>query len=45
METTDLEINDILPLIREHKERQEKLETAADEARAILNQSQGEMRR
>ena len=36
VETTDLEINDILPRIREHKERQEKLEVAADEARAIL---------
>ena len=36
VETTDLEINDILPRIREHKERQEKLEMAADEARAIL---------
>ena len=36
VETTDLEINDILPRIREHKERQEKLEIAADEARAIL---------
>ena len=36
VETTDLEINDILPHIREHKERQEKLERAADEARAIL---------
>ena len=36
VETTDLEINDILPRIREHKERQEKLERAADEARAIL---------
>ena len=36
VETTDLEINDILPRIREHQERQEKLETAADEARAIL---------
>ena len=34
VETTDLEINDILPRIREHKERQEKLEIAADEARA-----------
>ena len=37
VETTDLEINDILPRIREHKERQEKLETAADEARTILS--------
>ena len=36
VETTDLEINDILPRIREHKERQEKLESGADEARAIL---------
>ena len=36
VETTDLEINDILTRIREHKERQEKLEIAADEARAIL---------
>ena len=37
VETTDLEINDILPRIREHKERQAKLEMAADEARAILS--------
>ncbi|MDE2842592.1 MAG: recombinase family protein, partial [Chloroflexota bacterium] len=37
VETTDLEINDILPRIREHQERQEKLEAAADEARAILS--------
>ena len=36
VETTDLEINDILPRVREHKERQERLEIAADEARAIL---------
>ena len=36
VETTDLEINDILPRIWEPKERQEKLEMAADEARAIL---------
>ena len=37
VETTDLEINDILPRIREHKERQEKLEIAAGEARAMLS--------
>ena len=37
VETTDLEINDILPRIREHQERQEKLETAAAEARTILS--------
>ena len=36
VETTDLEINDILPRIREHKERQERLEVTADEARAVL---------
>lgn len=36
VETTDLEINDILPRIREHQERQERLETAADEAKTIL---------
>ena len=37
VETTDMEINDILPRIREHQERQEKLEIAADEARTILS--------
>ena len=37
VETTDLEINDILPPIRDHQERQEKLETVADEARTILS--------
>ena len=37
VETSDLEINDILPRIREHQERQEKLERAADEAKAILS--------
>ena len=36
VESTDLEINDILPRLREHKGRQEKLEVAADEARALL---------
>ena len=36
VESTDLEINDILPRLREHKERQEKLEVAAEEARALL---------
>ena len=38
VESTDLEINDILPRIREHKERQEKLEIAAEEARALLSE-------
>ena len=36
VETSDLEINDILPRIRQHQERQERLELAADEARARL---------
>ena len=36
VESSDLEINDILPRIREHRERQEKLEEAAAAARAIL---------
>ena len=36
VETSDLEINDILPRIRQHQERQERLELAADEARAVL---------
>ncbi len=37
VETSDMEINDILPRIREHLERQEKLETAAAEAKTILS--------
>ena len=37
VETTDLEINDIIPRLREHQERQEKLEAAAEEARAALS--------
>ena len=36
VETTDLEINNIIPRLREHQERQEKLEVAAEEARAAL---------
>ena len=36
VETTELEINDIIPRLREHQERQEKLEMAAEEARAAL---------
>ena len=38
VETSDLEINDILPRIRHHQERQERLETAAEEARAMLSE-------
>ncbi len=39
VETSDLEINDILlPRIRQHQERQERLEVAADEARAMLEE-------
>ena len=37
-ETTDLDIDDFKPRIREHRERQEKLEASAQEARAILSQ-------
>ena len=37
VETTDLEISDIIPRLREHQERQEKLEVAAGEARAALS--------
>ena len=38
VESTDLEINDILPRLREHKERQEKLDASAEEARAMLTE-------
>ena len=37
-ETTDLDIDDFKPRIRDHRERQEKLEATAEEARAILSQ-------
>ncbi len=37
-ETTDLNIDDFKPRIRDHRERQEKLETAVAEARAMLSQ-------
>ena len=36
VETTDLDVSDASSRIREHRERQEKLELAADEARAVL---------
>ena len=36
MESTALEISDILPRLRERKESQEKLETAVEETRARL---------
>ena len=36
VENTDLEINDILPRLRKHKEQEEKLEIAAEETRALL---------
>ena len=38
VETSDLEINDITPRVREHRERQERLEVAAEEARAALSE-------
>ena len=37
-ETTDLDIDDFKPRIREHRDRQERLEATAAEARAILSQ-------
>ena len=37
-ETTDLDIDDFKPRIREHRERQERLEATAAEARAMLSQ-------
>ena len=36
IETTDLDPSDIAPRIREHRERQERLEVAAGEARTLL---------
>ena len=37
-ETTDLDIDDFKPRIRDHRERQERLEATAEETRAILLQ-------
>ena len=37
-ETTDLDIEDFKPRIRDHRDRQEKLEATAEEARAMLSQ-------
>ena len=36
VETTDMDIDDFRPRIRDHRERQERLEDSAEEARAIL---------
>ena len=38
VETTELDIDDIAPRIREHRERQEKLGIAAEVARALLSE-------
>ncbi len=38
METTEVDISDVLPRVREHKERRERLEQAASEARAALSE-------
>ena len=38
VETTDLDVDDFKPRIREHRERQERLEATAEEARTILSQ-------
>ena len=37
-ETTDLDIDDFKPRIRDHRERQERLEATAEEARMLLSQ-------
>ena len=37
-ETTDLDIDDFKPRTRDHRERQERLEATAQEARAMLSQ-------
>ena len=38
VETSDLEVNDILPRLRQHQERQARLETAAEDARSALSE-------
>ena len=38
IETTDLDISDIAPRIREHRERERKLQDAAREAQSILSE-------
>ena len=38
METTELDISDVLPRVRERKERRERLEQAASEVRAALSE-------
>ena len=38
VETTDLDIEDFKPRIRDHRERQERLEASAAEARSMLSQ-------
>jgi DNA repair ATPase RecN len=38
IETTDIEMSDAEARIREHRERKEKLEAAAEEARAMLSE-------
>ena len=38
IETTDLDISDITPRIKEHRERRERLEIAAEKARVLLSE-------
>ena len=38
IETTDLDLADLTPRIKEHRERQERLASAAEEARALLSE-------
>ena len=37
-ETTDLDVDDFKPRVREHRERQARLEASAEEARSMLSQ-------
>ena len=37
-ETTDLDVDDFMPRIREHRERQQRLEETAEDARVMLTQ-------
>ena len=38
VETTDLDMADVTPRIRDHRERQERLEVSAEESRAMLSE-------
>ncbi len=44
VETSDMEVNDILPRIRQHQDRQDRLEKTASQARAALPERPGAAR-